>query len=194
MMNRHRNPRHRQDIIQWAQDLMNSKNFYVLDTETTGFEKSDQIIQIGIVDKEGKTIMNQLVKPTRSIPSGSSAVHGIYDEHVKDAPTFKEVYVQLSSVLAGQTVVAYNIDFDWRLLEQTSKLYTLPNIRTGKRHCAMKQYAQYYGSWNSSKRSYSWHKLGNAITQEGLSIANAHDALGDVLMTLALIKKIAEAT
>lgn len=190
----HRNLRHRQEVVKWAQDLMSAKNFYVLDTETTGVGKGDEIVQIGIVDKDGNMVMNQLLRPSRPIPIDASAVHGIYDDDVKDAPAYNEIYVKLSTLLAGQPVIAYNMDFDWRMLQQTTARYRLRDIRTGKRDCAMKQYAKFHGKWNSKHRSYVWHKLGNALTLEGLTVENAHDALGDVLMTLALIKKIAEST
>lgn len=191
-MRRHRNPRHQQEVVRWAQDLMRRDNFYVLDTETTGVGKGDEVVQIGVVDKQANIVMNQLVKPTRSIPIGASDVHGIYDEDVDDAPTFREIYIDLSKLLAGQILVAYNMDFDWRMLTQSSGKYRLPNIRTGKRECAMRQYAKFNGKWNSQRRSYTWHKLGSAVAQEGLIVENAHDAVGDVLMTLALIHKIAD--
>ncbi len=190
----HRNPKHRAEVAKWAQDLMKRRNFYVLDTETTGVGKGDEIVQIGIVDKNGEVVMNQLVKPSRSIPNGASAVHGIYDDDVADAPVYKDVYIELSKLLAGEVVVAYNMDFDWRMLQQTGLKYRLPDIRTGKRDCAMKQYAKFNGKWNGKRRSYVWHKLGNAVELEGLTVENAHDAVGDVLMTLALVRKMAEST
>jgi len=193
-MGRHRNPRHRTEVVKWAQDLMKQDNFYILDTETTGVGKADEIVQVGIVDKNGTVVMNQLVKPSRPIPDGASAVHGIYDEDVAEAPTYKDIYVDISKMLAGQAVIAYNMDFDWRMLQQTSYRYRLPDIRTGKRGCAMKQYAKFHGKWNPRRRSYTWHKLGNAIELEGLTLENAHDAIGDVLMTLALVRKMAEST
>ena len=188
----HRNPRHQQEVMHWAQELMRRENFYVLDTETTGVGKGDEIVQMGIVDKNGTIVMNQLVKPTVSIPSGASSVHGIYDSDVVDASTFKDIYIDLSKMLAGQIVIAYNMDFDWRMLQQSSAKYRLPDIRTGKRDCAMKQYAKYNGKWNNQRHSYIWHKLGTAAAQEGIAVENAHDAIGDVLMTLALIQKMSE--
>jgi hypothetical protein len=84
------------------------------------------------------------------------------------------------------------MDFDWRMLQQSGMKYRLPDIRTGARDCAMKQYAKFNGKWNSKYRSYVWHKLVNAVAQEGLVAENAHDAVGDVQMTLSLIHKIAE--
>ena len=187
----HPNPAHRQQVQQWAQDLMNSR-FYVLDTETTGLGKQDEIVQIGIVDKKGEMVMDELIKPTIPIPFGASKVHDIYDSHVEDAPDFKDIYTELSKLLAGQVVIAYNMKFDRRMLEQSGAKYGLPEIRANWEKCAMRQYAQYKGQRRKGWRSYKWHRLGNAIDQEGLEVKDAHNALGDARMTLALIQKMAE--
>lgn len=158
-------------------------NFYVLDTETTGVGKRDQIIQIGIVDKSGTTVMDTLIKPTVPIHPGASEVNGITTDLVKDAPTFDEVYIELSGLLAGTPIIAYNMPFDWRMVQQTASAYKLPLPRTGKQHCAMREYAIYRGT--------RWQKLTRAVAYEQLTVENAHTALGDVLMTLALIQKMA---
>ncbi len=190
-MTRHYHPAHRRQAIQWAQNL-SRRRYYVLDTETTGLSANDEIVQIGIVDSDGSTVLNQLIKPTIPIPAGASAIHGFYDRDVAGAPNFKQIYIQLSALLAGQVVVAYNMDFDWRMLQQTAARYRLPDLRMGKRHCAMKQYARFKGVRKNSGRNYTWHKLGNAVRQEGLLVAKAHDALDDARMTLALINKMAD--
>ena len=191
-MTRHFHPAHRRQAIQWAQNL-SRRRYYVLDTETTGLSATDEIVQIGIVDSDGSTVLNQLIKPTIPIPAGASTIHGYYDRDVAGAPNFKQIYIQLSALLAGQVVVAYNMDFDWRMLQQTAARYRLPDLRMGKRHCAMKQYARFKGVRKNSGRNYTWHKLGNAVRQEGLLVARAHDALDDARMTLALINKMADA-
>ena len=187
---RHFHPAHRRQAIQWAQNLM-AHRFFVLDTETTGLGPSDEIVQIAILDGDGSPVLNQLIKPTIPIPPVASAVHGIGDGDVVDAPSFKDIYIRLSALLAGQVVIAYNMDFDGRMLQQTAGRYGLPTVRIGKRDCAMKQYARFKGLRHSNGRNYVWHKLGVALAQEGLQVAQAHDALGDARMTLALIRKMA---
>lgn len=189
-MTRHYHPAHRRQAIQWAQNLM-AHRFYVLDTETTGLGAADEIVQIAILDGDGVASVDQLIKPTIPIPPVASAVHGIHDRDVIDAPSFKDIYIRLSTLLAGQVVIAYNMDFDWRMLEQTASRYRLPAMRIGKRDCAMKQYARFKGTRHSSGRNYVWHKLGAAVAQEGLQVAQAHDALDDARMTLSLIRKMA---
>lgn len=189
-MTKHFHPAHRRQAIQWAQNLL-AHRFFVLDTETTGLGQADEIVQIAILDGSGASVMNQLIKPTIAIPPVASAVHGIQDRDVVEAPSFKEIYIRLSALLAGQVVIAYNMDFDWRMMEQTASRYRLPAMRIGKRDCAMKQYARFKGARHSNGRNYVWHKLGAAAAQEGLQVAQAHDALNDARMTLALIRKMA---
>ena len=186
----HPNPAHRQQVQQWAQDLMNSR-FYVLDTETTGLGRQDEIVQIGIVDKKGNPVMDKLIKPTIPIPFGASKVHGIYDSHVENAPNFSAIYAELSEILEDQEIIAYNMTFDWRMLQQSGAKYE-PKIPMNW-HCAMRQYAQYRGQRRKGWRgSYKWHRLVNAVAQEGLEVKDVHNALGDARMTLKLIRKMAE--
>lgn len=186
----HPKPSDRISAQQWAQDLLCEK-FYVLDTETTGIGKMDEIVQLGIIDQDGVVVMNTLVKPTQTIPTGASNVHGITDHDVVEAPSYADLYVQLSAMLAGIPVVAYNMDFDWRILVQTTTLYQLPPIRTGARHCAMKRYAQFWGDWNAYRNDYRWQKLSDAAVQQKITVENAHDAIGDCIMTLGILQKMA---
>ncbi len=192
-MVRHYNPSHRRQAIQWAQNLL-AREFYVLDTETTGLGNRDEIIQIGIVDAGGNAVLDQLIKPSIPIPPGAARVHGITDDDVINSPKFSSLYIKLSSLLAGETVIAYNMDFDWRMLQQTVARYRLPDIRIGKRDCAMKQYAKFKGKRSGQGRGYVWHKLTNALAQESIALGNAHNALGDALMTLELVRKMASST
>lgn len=189
-MTRHYHPAHRRQAIQWARNLI-ARRFYVLDTETTGLGPADEIVQIAILDGKGAAVFNELIKPTMPIPVVASSIHGISDQDVLAAPSFKEIYITLSTLLAGQVVIAYNMDFDWRMLQQTASRYRLPPMRIGKRDCAMKQYARFKGLRQSNGRNYVWHKLGVAVAQEGLQVSRAHDALDDARMTLALIGKMA---
>ena len=190
-MTRHFNPAHRRQAAQWAQQLLNHR-FYVIDTETTGLGPHDEIIQIAIINEQGRTMMDQLVKPLAPITPGAARVHGISEDHLADAPAFRRLYIPLSKLLAGATVVAYNMDFDWRMLQQTVARSGLRDIRIGKRDCAMKQYAKFKGKRHDGGRAYTWHKLSQAMLQEGLSVSRAHSALGDAQMTLSLIRTMAE--
>lgn len=189
-MARHTNPRDKSAVQDWARQLFTLPDFYVIDTETTGFKKTDEVVQIGVINKNGDVVLDTLVKPTQRLSQIVIDIHGITNEMLADAPALEDLYTDLSIKLAGTPLVAYNMDFDWRLLQQTFSIRKLPMFKAGKRHCAMKQYAQFRGQ--RGRNSYKWHKLGMAASYENIEVKDAHTALGDVRMTLALIEKMAE--
>nr|AAS90610.1 conserved hypothetical protein [uncultured soil bacterium] len=187
----HYNPRDKDKMQQWAHNLMHG-DFVVLDTETTGLGPTDEVVQIGIIDSKGRTVLNTMVRPTRPVPSVVTRIHGLTNEKLAEASPFSDLYVSLSSILAGVTVIAYNMDFDWRMLVQSAGLYGLPAFRTGDRQCAMKAYAQGHGMFDLKRRTYAYHKLGEACRHQKIPVVQAHDALSDARMTLALVRKMAE--
>jgi DNA polymerase-3 subunit epsilon len=92
-----------------------------LDLETTGLNlATDRIVEIALlkVDQEGKkTIKRKLINPEKPIPTEVSAIHGITDDMVRDAPTFRQVANEVKQFLEGSDFGGYNSNkFDWPLL------------------------------------------------------------------------------
>ena len=92
---------------------LNLKNPLVFfDLETTGTNiNSDRIVEICYLkvypngNEEAKTLR---INPEMHIPEASSAVHGIYDEDVKDCPTFKDVAKNIASDIEGCDLAGFN--------------------------------------------------------------------------------------
>jgi DNA polymerase-3 subunit epsilon len=83
------------------------------DLETTGMNISrDRIIELAMVklmpNGEQYTRTDR-VHPEMPIPAESSMIHGIYDEDIKDAPTFKSIAKQLARFLEGCDLSGFNI-------------------------------------------------------------------------------------
>ena len=92
-----------------------------IDLETTGINISnDRIVEIAIVKifVDGtKGIKRKLINPQMPIPQASTDVHGITDEMVKDAPTFKMVANEIKQFLDPCDLGGYNSNrFDLPLL------------------------------------------------------------------------------
>lgn len=98
---------------------INKDNYVILDTETTGLSKSDEIVEISIIDLEGNVLFDSLVNPHRNIPPQTIAIHGITDEMVIDAPDWQAVWPQVEGVLKNKTMIAYNAMFDVRMIRQS---------------------------------------------------------------------------
>ena len=85
----------------------------VFDTETTGTNsRTDRIIEIACVKIHPDGRREEWVRrlnPRQPIPPASTAIHGIGDADVKDAPTFKDVAAELARFLEGCDLGGYNI-------------------------------------------------------------------------------------
>ena len=101
--------------------LQLTKPLAFIDLETTGVNLgNDRIVEIAIVKilTDGtRSVKRKLINPEMPIPAGSSAVHGITDELVKDAPTFKQLAQEIKQMLDGCDLAGYNSNrFDIPLL------------------------------------------------------------------------------
>jgi DNA polymerase III subunit epsilon len=83
-----------------------------IDLETTGVNlSSDRIVEIAIVKllTDGtRQTKRKLLNPQMPIPASSSDIHGITDEMVKDAPTFKDAGNEIKQFLENCDLGGYN--------------------------------------------------------------------------------------
>jgi DNA polymerase III subunit epsilon len=95
----------------------------IFDLETTGITiTTDRIIDIAIIKimVDGSTQKKYFrLHPGIPIPEASSAIHGITDEDVKEAPTFKHVANEIKQFLDNCDLGGYNSNrFDIPLLTE----------------------------------------------------------------------------
>jgi DNA polymerase-3 subunit epsilon len=101
--------------------LLLKRPLAVIDLETTGTNvASDRIIEIAIIkvfpDKTTQSKVKR-INPGMPIPAGSTAIHGIKDEDVKDAPLFKQAAHELKQFMDNCDLAGYNSNrFDIPLL------------------------------------------------------------------------------
>src|SRR5882724_12886123 len=84
----------------------------IIDLETTGVNLgSDRIVEIAIVKimPDGKKLVKRkLINPEMPIPPSSTEIHGITNEMVKDAPSFKQVANEIKQFLDSCDLGGYN--------------------------------------------------------------------------------------
>lgn len=193
----------------WARWLKRSGSFVVWDTETTGLEEDSAIVSIGIVDQDGKVLLDSLINPLVAIPWDATEIHGITDDMVKNAPTFAELFPQIRAALWGQRWAIYNSGYDvprlqyecrrhnclyprparhqeWRTISTYSYFDELQDV-----YCAMTKYADHWGDYSEYWGNNKWQSLSSAARQQGIKTPNAHHALGDAITTLNLINHLA---
>ena len=99
------------------------KPLAVIDLETTGINLStDRIVEIAIVKilTDGKKqVKRKLINPEIPISEISRDLHGITNEMVKDAPTFRQVANEIKQFLDNCDLAGYNSNrFDIPLLAE----------------------------------------------------------------------------
>lgn len=155
----------------------------ILDTETTGFSATDEIIQLSAIDANGKTICNTYIRPEHTLAwPNAEKVNNISPAFVAECQTMSELRPAFQNMLNRfKCIVGYNLSFDLRMLSQsgldTSHLYPVD---------VMKSYVKHYGIY---RRGYKTAKLVEAAKHYGYTY-NAHDSLEDVKATLFVLKAL----
>ena len=101
-----------------------------------------------------------------------------------DARPWPEVHRELAELLRGASVVvAWNVEYDRRLLHQTAKRHglTLPSVTW---RCAMEAETTTRGP------DAPYAKLADVARRFGVSASGSHNALADARTTLAAVRAL----
>lgn len=161
----------------------NPENLVFLDIETTGLdpEKGTKIIEIAML--KTKNGLDQkyesFVNPGCSIPEDCSKVNFIYDDMVKESPSFKDIAKDIISFIEDEIVVCHNASFD--LLFVSKELSQEGIISKKFFYLDTLQLARQYFNFESNKLA----SIANAI---GVEVALSHRAMADVFTMKAVAK------
>ncbi len=167
--------------------LLDGARLAVLDTETTGLDPGlghglVEVAWVALDDGEIGETWTTLVNPGRPIPPDASAVHGITDPMVRDAPVPAAVAAELERRCAGRTLVFHNAAFDLPFLAAL--------LRAGGRlplsHPVVDTLGLARGLGDPGSNS-----LVALASRFKLPPEAAHRALGDALTTARLLRVLA---
>ena len=161
--------------------------YAVVDIETTGGHASaNGITEVAINIHDGSQIVERyttLINPKMDIPVYITALTGIDNQMLVDAPYFEDVALQIYQLLSDKIFVAHNVNFDYSFLKhhlaaagydlQCRKLCT---VRMGRKLIP-------------GQASYSLGKLCSALK---IPIQNRHRAAGDADATSILFNLLLE--
>lgn len=154
------------------------------DLETTGVNvASDRIVEISILKAmpDGSEIVKTLkINPGMPIPLESSLVHGIYDEDVKNEPTFKQIGEELARFLDDCDLAGYNSNrFDIPVLMEEF-LRNGIDFDLENRHFVDVQNIFHQMEQRTLKAAYAFYC--------GKNLENAHSAEADIKATYEVLK------
>ena len=161
--------------------------YAVLDVETTGLNaRSERITEIAIFIYDGEQIIDQyetLVNPEKKISYQISALTGIDNRMVANAPRFHEIARHIIELTEGMSIVGHNVAFDYAFLRQEYQRLFYDFKR--KTLCTKKLSRRVL----PKQKRYGLGKLCESL---GIKIENRHRAAGDAMATLKLFQHIQE--
>lgn len=161
-----------------------------LDTETTGLEKSDNIISIALIAIDGDEIIikNDLVNEGKKIPPKASSINHITNEMIKDKPSLDDSeafkFLELNN-LYDTTVISHNVNFDLNMLSKNRNFSwqgkIIDTLRTSKH--LMQESEEY---------SLQYLRYELRLYREEKEKITPHEALSDARVTKALYENLLE--
>ena len=106
-----------------------AKRSIYYDTETTGISsEQDRIIEIALYDATNKKTLISFIQPGCTIPAQATAIHGITDAMIAQAPPFAKIAAQMIEFCGDDSVlIAHNNDnFDVLFLRKEFARANLP--------------------------------------------------------------------
>lgn len=122
---------------------------------------------------------NMRINPGMHIPDEASAVHGIYDEDVKDCPTFKEVARDIAADFEGCDIAGFNSNrFDVPMLAEEF-LRAQVNIDLSRHNAVDVQVIYHKLEQRTLSAAYKFYCGGELV--------DAHSALADTRATYEIL-------
>ncbi len=171
--------------------MLKDQAYTIIDVETTG--RTNKITEISIFRFDGETIVDEftsLVNPNALIPTHITALTGIDNAMVADAPTFAEIAESVLSITKDSIFVAHNVNFDYNVIRNEFKAIEVDFRR--KKLCTVRLSRKLI----PGLQSYSLGKLCKSLR---IHISDRHRARGDaaatvILFQLLLTKEASEET
>jgi DNA polymerase III subunit epsilon len=166
---------------------LEAMRFAVVDVETTGSQPGlwDRVTEIAIVPVDAGRVGEpwaQLVQPGRSIPPMITALTGISDAMVAEAPRFGEIAEEVTQRLEGRVFTAHNAPFDHRFV--SAELARTQGLRLdGTALCTVRLTRRLVPAL--TRRS-----LDRVCAYFGIRIDGRHRAGGDALATAQVLVRL----
>lgn len=159
--------------------LLFPEDYTVVDIETTGFDPMfDEIIEVAGIKYRGRNEVGRfqsLVKPDDGIPDYITALTGITNEMVADAPGIEDVLPRFLEFIGEDIVVGHNVHFDVNFIYDYAEDFELKPFSN-----------DLVDTLRLSRRLYpelQSHKLSALAAHFGVEPDGEHRALADCVTT-----------
>ncbi|MGR6871197.1 3'-5' exonuclease [Pseudomonas sp. HK3] len=182
-----------------ARNLLDNNPFY-LDTETTGFSVQDEVIELALYEMDeyhnSGSINLFRFNPTVDSSPDALKVHRLPKSILKNYNRFSDNDHRLLNALVGErAVIAFNANFDERMLFQTCSRYGLPFFEWhwfDLMGLANRHFMKDWGKWCTENNQFKRMSLNDICSICNVEQIAAHTAYDDAKVCYDILKFIAE--
>ena len=156
--------------------------YTIIDVETTG--SGNKITEISIFKYDGEKVIDEftsLVNPEALIPDYITALTGIDNAMVANAPTFSEIADKILAITEKSIFVAHSVNFDYNVIRNEFKAIGIDFRR--RKLCTVRLSRVLFPGFTS----YSLGKLCKSLQ---IDIVDRHRARGDAEATTTLFQML----
>ncbi len=157
--------------------------YAIVDIETTGgYAAANGITEISIHLFDGNAVTEKfetLINPRQPIPNYITAMTGISDKMVANAPAFEDVAEKIHSLLHDKIFIAHNVNFDYSFVK--SHLKDAGYDLNSKKLCTVRLSRKIFPGFPS-------YSLGKLCRSLGITIHDRHRAGGDTAATVQVFQ------
>lgn len=154
--------------------------YTIIDVETTG--QGNRMTEISVFKYDGTTVIDEftsLINPESFIPQHITALTGIDNDLVANAPVFADVANHILNITEDAIFVAHNVNFDYNVISGEFKRIGIDFTR--KKLCTVRLSRKLLPGY----RSYSLGKLCKSLN---INLVDRHRARGDAEATTILFE------
>lgn len=161
-------------------------DFVIIDTETTGSTKNDEVVELSVLSKDGDELYHSFFSPTVQINPFASDITDIYNEDLIGMPYFADEWENIKKAVDRRPIICHNTPFDRAMIAQTLYRYGI-----NKQEC----YDLFESSYDSVKIAKKFiqsdsYKLSKLCELIGVKETQHHRATYDCLFVLLLLREI----
>jgi DNA polymerase III epsilon subunit-like protein len=183
----------RLDLIHEAQQYLGLQPLYLhLATSKPG--QGAEVVEIAILETDGTTALDELVRPRGAIRPQMSGLHGITNEMLRAAPAWAEVYPQVRKRLANRKVAVYNADTCLEVLRYSTSLARLRWEIDEESLIDIRQlFSRFYDRWDPRRNAFQTFSMLEAAQLLGLNteVVLYRRALEDAALLRAMLLSMA---
>lgn len=173
-------------VIEFNKLGLNNTDYLIIDTETTGLQKDDEVIELALIDFSGQEIYHSMFEPQKEVHWAATKKSKLTKKKLISNPKFHDEWSKIKLLIGNKKLIAHNVDFDYQSIKQTLVRYDLDEGD------AMKIFTGSLDSIDLVKKyiKTSKYKLEDVCKILGITDDQKHRATYDCLMVLKMLRAL----